>query len=111
MVVAHRLADHRGGHWIGDGTLGPSCFRHKACLVKQLVALQDEFLVPRYLIEIHLDALAPFAPDGGVARLVDPAPERRQDRVRHKLRRTGAPVLPGEVAIEALPARLGLAPP
>src|SRR5262249_5746705 len=67
------------------------------------------FFVPAPLVEIAFDALTSPALQGRLARLAGPTVEARHDGSPQELRRAFTPVLPGEVAIPALPARFALA--
>ena len=55
---------------------------------------------------MRFDALSPLALEPRLAGLVDPLGKTRQDRAGQQPGRAVTPILPGEVAIPALPARL-----
>src|SRR5689334_13607097 len=97
MVMRHRGAiDRLGGLWrLGD----------QARLPQQLVTLQDQFLIPSAAIvtDSDADAMLPVPSCRGVRSGACPAAQPSGDLLL-KRQRSGAVILPWEVAIPTPPA-------
>ncbi len=111
MVVAHRHARHGLDARWRRAVPFLQGFRYQARLVEQLIALQDQILVPvlHAVAEIDVDPLPALAPAArnGVDRCIGPCRQAAAgSAVRPAASGPAAPVLPGEIAIPALPSGL-----
>src|SRR5215831_19021742 len=105
MVVHHR----HPRQWI-DHPSATLCLGDQPGLIEKLVALQREFLVPGTARQAKsdLDAVLAVAPCRAVAGPFRPPTQARCDDPRHQGRRAGAPILPRQEPVPALPAWIAL---
>src|SRR5262249_22421502 len=104
MVMHHR----RTRQWIDHPTT-PRCLRNQPSLIEKLVALQGELLVPRTAgqTERDVDAVLALAPRRAVA--LRPCTQTGCDHPLDQGGRAGAPILPRQEPVPALPVRIALA--
>src|SRR6266436_3278057 len=105
MVMHHR----RTRQWI-DHPSSPLRLRNQPGLVEELKALQREFLVPGTAgqTERDLDAVLALASRRAIAGALRPCAQSGCDDPDHQGRRAGAPILPWQEPVPALPARIAL---
>ena len=105
MVGRHRRSEGRAVSVWDRAAEYPPRLRDQAGLVKQLIALEDQFLVPRGA-KGKPQALGSQPALGIAGRALGPSGEAVFER-RQRRGLAGSPVLPREVAVPVLPHRLG----
>src|SRR5262249_31838823 len=105
MIMHHR----RTRQWI-DQPSSPLRLRNQPGLIEELKALQREFLVPGMAgqTEGDLDAVLALASRRAIVGALRPCAQTGRDDPRRQGRRAGAPILPRQEPVPALPARIAL---